>query len=169
MFEAQTVRIESAETRELLNAVRELFVEYGESLDVDLCFQNFAEELAGLPGEYARPAGRLLLASEDGQAVGCGALRCAGEGICEMKRLYVRPTGRGKGVGLALIDALVKEAREIGYQRMRLDTLPSMTKAIAMYRALGFKEIASYRYNPIAGSLFLELDLTVRAEQGDRL
>jgi GNAT superfamily N-acetyltransferase len=141
MFEAQTVHIESAETPELLNAVRELFVEYAESLDVDLCFQNFAEELAGLPGEYARPAGRLLLAGEDGQAVGCGALRCAGEGICEMKRLYVRPTGRGKGVGLALIDALVKEAREI----------------------------ASYRYNSIAGSLFLELDLTMRAEQGDRL
>jgi putative acetyltransferase len=154
------VRIETVESAELLKLVRELFVEYANSLGVDLCFQNFSEELAGLPGEYARPAGRLLLASENGHAIGCGAIRRDGEDVCEMKRLYVRPAARRKGVGIALIDELVKEARAIGYQRMRLDTLPSMTKAIAMYRALGFKEIAPYRYNPIPGSLFLELELT---------
>jgi len=153
------VRIENAKSTESLGAIRELFVEYSKSLDVDLCFQGFAEELAGLPGQYAKPSGRLLLAHEHGQAIGCGALRRVSEEICEMKRLYVRPMARGRGAGLALINALMKGAREIGYAKMRLDTLPSMTKAIALYRALGFKEIAPYRYNPIPGSLFLEMAL----------
>jgi ribosomal protein S18 acetylase RimI-like enzyme len=151
--------VESAESPEQLEFVRELFLEYAQSLEVDLCFQNFSQELAGLPGQYSRPTGRLLLATQNGEVLGCGALRRDAEGICEMKRLYVRPAARGSGIGLALIHELVKEARAIGYQRMRLDTLPSMTKAIALYRSLGFKEIAAYRYNPVPGSLFLELDL----------
>lgn len=155
----QVVRIHHAESPNSLKLVRELFLEYAHSLDVDLCFQDFSQELSDLPGKYARPAGRLLLASEHGNALACGALRPNDDDVCEMKRLYVRPAARGKGLGVALIGELVKEARVIGYQRMRLDTLPSMTKAIALYRSLGFTEVAPYRYNPIPGSLFLEIDL----------
>lgn len=153
------MRIESAESLESLRTVRELFVEYSESLEVDLCFQGFAEELATLPGDYAQPAGRLMLALDGQQAMGCGALRPIEEGVCEMKRLYVRPALRGAGVGGALIDALIKAAREIGYQRMWLDTLPSMATAIAIYRRLGFKNISPYRVNPVPGALFFELQL----------
>jgi putative acetyltransferase len=153
------VRVEDAETAELVRTARDLFVEYSESLGVDLCFQGFAKELATLPGEYAKPTGRLLLAFDEQEAIGCGALRPFSDGVCEMKRLYVRPAFRGKGVGRELIDILIEYAREIGYGRMRLDTLPSMTKALAIYRALGFQEIAPYRINPVAGALFLELNL----------
>ena len=156
------MRIESAESAELVRIVRELFLEYSESLEVDLCFQGFAEELATLPGDYARPAGRLLLAFEELRAAGCGALRRIDDEVCEMKRLYVRPAFRGKGAGRELIDALMHCAREIGYRRMRLDTLPSMTSAIAIYRSLGFKAIAPYRVNPVPGAAFLELDLSAR-------
>jgi putative acetyltransferase len=155
------IRIESAESSALIPVVRELFIEYSESPGIDLCFQGFAEELAGLPGEYARPAGRLLLALEEDRVIGCRALRPMGESVCEMKRLYVRPAFRGKGVGSTLIDSLVRSAREVGYRRMRLDTLPFMTRAISMYRTLGFEEIAPYRANPVPGALFLELDLTL--------
>jgi len=153
------MRIDSAESPGFLRITRELFVEYSQSLEVDLCFQGFAEELARLPGEYARPAGRLMLALDEQQAIGCGALRPIDDDVCEMKRLYVRPTFRGRGVGGALIDALINAAQEIGYQRMRLDTLPSMTRAIAVYRSLGFKNIAPYRINPVPGALFFELEL----------
>jgi putative acetyltransferase len=153
------VRIENAETLELIRAARELFVEYAESLGVDLCFQGFSKELATLPGDYARPAGRLLLALDEEQAVGCGALRPFSDRVCEMKRLYVRPAFRGRGVGGELVGILIASACEIGYERMRLDTLPSMTKAIAIYRALGFQEITPYRINPVPGALFLELNL----------
>src|SRR5579862_1218363 len=152
------MRIESAETPEFVATIRNLFVEYSESLEVDLCFQGFAEELAKLPGDYARPAGRLLLAFQGDEVGGCGALRPLSSDVCEMKRLYVRPAFRGKGAGGAIIDALITSAREIGYQRMRLDTLPSMATAIAIYRSLGFREIAPYRPNPVPGALFFELD-----------
>lgn len=153
------MRIENAESPELIGTVRELFVEYSESLGVDLCFQGFAEELAKLPGDYARPTGRLFVALEGDRGAGCGALRQIGDDACEMKRLYVRPADQGRGVGRELIDALMNSAREIDYARMRLDTLPSMTKAIAIYRTLGFKEIAPYRANPAPGALFLEYRL----------
>lgn len=153
------IRIECAETPEFVATIRKLFVEYSESLEVDLCFQGFAEELAKLPGDYARPAGRLLLAFQGSEVAGCGALRPLSSDVCEMKRLYVRPAFRGKGVGGAMIDALISSARQIGYRRMRLDTLPSMATAISIYRSLGFKEIAPYRANPVPGALFLELDL----------
>ena len=153
------MRIESADSPELIRVVRELFLEYSESLGVDLCFQGFAEELASLPGEYSRPAGRLLVMMDERQAAGCLALRPINATICEMKRLYLRAAYRGKGAGRALIDALIGAAREIGYERMRLDTLPSMTKAIAIYRSLGFQEIPPYRVNPVAGARFLELNL----------
>ena len=141
-----------------------LFREYERSLDVDLCFQGFEQELAGLPGAYAPPAGRLLLAIADGRPAGCGALRPFGEGISEMKRLYVRPWFRGRQVGRRLATALIGEARTIGYACMRLDTLPSMKEAIALYRALGFVETAPYTLNPIPGALFMELDLRIKRD-----
>ncbi|MGA9883581.1 MAG: GNAT family N-acetyltransferase [Candidatus Acidiferrales bacterium] len=156
-------RIETAEAPEFVAITRKLFIEYSESLKVDLCFQGFAEELARLPGEYARPAGRLLLAFDQREAIGCGALRPIDSIVCEMKRLYIRRAFRGKGAGGAMIDALVSAAREIGYQRMRLDTLPLMETAIGIYRTLGFKEIPPYRHNPVPGALYFELDLRMNA------
>ena len=156
------MRIKSAETPEFVRIARELFVEYSESLEVDLCFQDFAGELAKLPGEYARPAGRLMLVFEGQDAVGCGALRPIDDAVCEMKRVYLRPSVRGKGAGRMLIAELIEIARELGYQRMRLDTLPSMKQAMTIYHSLGFREIAPYRVNPVPGAKFLELDLSVR-------
>lgn len=153
------MHIQNAESPEIIPVVRELFLEYSASVGVNFCFQGFAEEVANLPGQYARPAGRLFVALEEGCAAGCGALRRLDEQTCEMKRLYVRPAYRGKGTGRKLIDALMSSAREIGYERMRLDTLPSMTRAIALYRALGFREIPPYWRNPVPGVLFFECDL----------
>jgi putative acetyltransferase len=139
---------------------RELFQEYEKSLGVNLCFQNFEQELAGLPGHYAPPDGRLLLAEYEAQLAGCVALHKWETGICEMKRLYLRPAFRGKGLGRALSETIIAEAREIGYQRMRLDTIePIMKDAVEMYRKLGFREIAPYRPNPIAGAMYMELQL----------
>lgn len=143
--------------------VRSLFEEYAASLDTDLCFQGFAEELAGLPGDYAPPGGRLLLALKDGQTAGCIALRPLNTGVCEMKRLYVRPAFRAHGIGRALVDRLIHEARSAGYQHLRLDTLPSMTGAQALYRRLGFREIAPYYDSPVEGTVFLELQLIGQA------
>lgn len=139
---------------------RELFLEYAQSLGMNLCFQNFEQELAGLPGDYASPDGRLLLAEYEGQLAGCAALHKWEIGICEMKRLYLRPSFRGKGLGRALAEAIIAEARNIGYRRMRLDTIePIMRDAVEMYRKLGFREIAPYRPNPIAGAMYMELQL----------
>jgi ribosomal protein S18 acetylase RimI-like enzyme len=160
------MRIESAESPELIRIVHELFVEYSESLGVDLCFQGFEEELATLPGGYASPAGRLLLMWEEQHVVGCGALRPIDAQVCEMKRLYVRPAFRGKGAGCEFVFALIAAAREIGYERMRLDTLPSMTQAMELYRSLGFTEIAAYRANPVPGASFLELNLNRNKANG---
>ena len=139
---------------------RELFQEYEKSLGVNLCFQNFEQELAGLPGHYAPPDGRLLLAEYEAHLAGCVALHKWETGICEMKRLYLRPAFRGKGLGRALAETIIAEAREIGYQHMRLDTIePIMKDAVEMYRKLGFREIAPYRPNPITGAMYMELQL----------
>ena len=151
--------IKQAESDDALREARALFLEYGASLGIDLNFQQFDEELAGLPGDYAPPAGRLLIAWHDRNAAGCIALRKIEDGISEMKRLYVRPVFRGHDLGRKLAEAVIAEARQIGYTRMRLDTLPSMKSARALYQSLGFKEIAPYRYNPVAGTCFLELTL----------
>jgi len=139
---------------------RELFLEYAESLGFNLCFQNFDGELAGLPGDYAPPEGRLLLVECEGQLAGCVALHALGNGICEMKRLYLRARFRGNGLGRALAERIIAEARQIGYRRIRLDTVePVMKDAVAMYRKLGFKEIAAYCENPMARALYMELEL----------
>jgi len=139
---------------------RELFLEYANSLGFSLCFQNFDKELANLPGDYAPPTGRLLLAEYEGQLAGCVALHKLEREICEMKRLYIRPQFRGKKLGRALADRIIVEARQIGYRRMRLDTVePVMKDAVAMYRKLGFREIAPYTVNPIEGALYMELVL----------
>jgi putative acetyltransferase len=159
MMSATMMQIENADTPELVRLARELFIEYSESLGVDLCFQGFAEELARLPGEYARPAGRLMLVFNGRKAVGCGALRPIDDRVCEMKRVYLWPPVRGKGAGRVLIGTLIETAHELGYEQMRLDTLPSMTRAMEIYRSLGFKEIAPYRVNPVPGASFLELEL----------
>jgi ribosomal protein S18 acetylase RimI-like enzyme len=152
-------RIVEAGGAEALALVRQLFVEYADSLGVDLAFQDFDEELAGLPGAYARPSGGLLLAFDGEAPVGCVAFRPLEPGISEMKRLYVRPSARGAGWGRRLAERVVREARAAGYQRMRLDTLPSMHAALGLYLGLGFRDIAAYRHNPVAGTRFLELDL----------
>ncbi len=142
-----------------LSQVRILFEEYAASLPISLDFQDFASELDSLPGEYAPPAGCLLIATVDEGVAGCVALRRFTDGICEMKRLYVRPAYRGSKIGRALAAAVIEEGRTIGYAAMRLDTLASMTPARALYASFGFAEIAPYRYNPIQGARYMELDL----------
>ncbi len=152
--------IVQATTSVQIAQARELFLEYAQSLGFSLCFQNFDQELADLPGSYAPPEGRLLLAEYDQQVAGCIALHKLEADICEMKRLYVRPQFRGKGLGRILIDRIIAEARQIGYQHMRLDTVePVMKDAVAMYRKIGFREIPPYCNNPMPGALYMELAL----------
>ena len=138
---------------------RHLFEEYARSLDVDLCFQDFASELEDLPGQYAPPRGELLLASWDHSPAGCVALRPLDGAACEMKRLYVRSEFRGHGIGRALIQQIIDVARKAGYRHIRLDSLPSMKSALTLYQQLGFQEIPPYRNNPVAGTVYLELPL----------
>lgn len=154
------MKLIQAESAEEIESARELFLEYAAGLGFSLCFQNFDKELAALPGAYVPPTGRLFLAIQNEQVAGCVAVRKIGDGICEMKRLYVRPTFRGTGLGRTLAERIIETAREIGYDRMRLDTLPGkMDRAIAMYNLLGFKKIPPYYDNPVEGAAFMELKL----------
>jgi len=145
-----------AATESHVEPVRQLFRQYAAELKVDLCFQGFEAELASLPGAYAPPEGRLLLAVEGADVLGCGALRPHAAGVCEMKRLYLLPQARGRGLGRMLAERLISEARSIGYRSMVLDTLPSMGEAQALYATLGFEQRHSYYVTPIAGTVFME-------------
>jgi GNAT superfamily N-acetyltransferase len=152
--------LSQAESLSQIAQARELFLEYEKALGISLCFQGFEQELAGLPGKYAPPSGRLLLGVYQDALAGCVALHALEPAVGEMKRLYLCPAFRGKGLGQAMVDAIVAEARTIGYRRLRLDTIePLMKSAVAMYRRMGFREIAPYCANPVAGTLYMELDL----------
>jgi len=154
------LHIIQAETAEQIEAARILFLEYEAWLGLDLCFQGFETELAELPGKYAMPEGRLLLAYSDESLAGCIALRKLEDGISEMKRLYVRDEFRGQKIGVELIEQLIASAREIGYKKMRLDTYPAkMSKAVSLYESHGFQQIGPYYENPHDGILFMELTL----------
>ncbi|MFN3401395.1 MAG: GNAT family N-acetyltransferase [Ferrovibrio sp.] len=157
---APALSITAATTPDDIAAVRRLFLAYAQSLEFSLCFQGFDEELAGLPGKYAPEArGALLLAKVNGQAVGVVGLRDLGNGIAEMKRLYIDPAGRGHNFGRALTDAVLAEARRFGYRALRLDTFPSMVAANRIYDTLGFRDIPPYYDNPLPGARYRELDL----------
>ncbi len=154
-------RIEAVETVADLATIRALFEAYAASLDIDLGYQGFADELRSLPGAYAPPGGALRLARDaGGSPVGCVALRASSAGRAEIKRLYVTPAGRGGGLGRALAEATIADARRLSYRRIVLDTLPSMTGAQALYRSLGFAEIEPYYDTPISGTIFMGLTLT---------
>lgn len=153
------ITIAQASSPAEIASIRELFLEYAASLEISLCFQHFEEELASLPGKYAPPLGVLLLARDGTESVACGALRPLEQGVCEMKRLFIRPTWRRKGLGRLLGEKIIQAAAEIGYQRMRLDTLDSMKPAIALYESLGFRRIPPYYSNPSERAVFMELEL----------
>src|SRR5574343_2116136 len=156
---AVTLRILSADDHAEIEHVRQFFRNYAAWLGVDLCFQNFAEEMASLPGAYTAPAGRLFFAEVDGKPAGCIGIRPSTESICEMKRLYVEPEMRGLGVGRELALAAIKAAKTLGYRRVMLDTLPAMRIAVKLYRELGFTEAPAYYPAPLEGTMFLALDL----------
>jgi ribosomal protein S18 acetylase RimI-like enzyme len=143
----------------LLEEIRQLFLEYAKSLKIDLTFQNFEAELSTLPGKYGPPDGALILVLVDGNGAGCIALRKLSKDICEMKRLYVRDDYRGLGIGRKLINLIIEAARKLNYSYIRLDTLPTMQKAQELYISFGFYDIEPYVYNPIKGTRFLELEL----------
>lgn len=153
------IRIVNATTPQEIAEARRLFGEYADSLDIDLSFQDFAAELAGLPGSYVPPAGALLLALQGDLPVGCVALRQWEAGTAELKRLYVSPAARGSGLGRTLSSAAIDVARAVSYERVRLDTLPTMASAQRLYEDLGFVEIAPYRFNPVPGTRYMELEL----------
>ncbi len=153
------LEIFEAKTERDIESFRTLLKEYVDSLGIDLSFQNFEEELVNLPGCYARPEGCILLAEYDGKIAGCVALRKLNDEVCEGKRLYVKPQFRGLEIGRKLMEAIIAEARKSGYTHLRGDTLASMTSAQALYASMGFKEIEPYTYNPIEGTIFLELKL----------
>lgn len=153
------IEIHTAQTPDDLESIRVLFREYQQGLGVDLCFQDFQAELEGLPGKYVAPAGALLIAKEGLSACGCVAVRPMEGTICEMKRLFVRPEWRGRGLGRRLARTILDQARSLGYAVMRLDTLDRLTEAMMLYESLGFRRIRAYYDNPLAGVAYWEIDL----------
>jgi ribosomal protein S18 acetylase RimI-like enzyme len=153
------IEFKYANGKNLIEKVKQLFLEYAQSLEVDLYFQDFKTELKNLPGKYGSPDGVLILALVDGKAAGCIALRKISKNICEMKRLYVRKDYRKLGIGKRLINMIIEEAIKLNYHYIRLDTLPTMKRAQDLYASIGFYDIESYRYNPIKGTRFMELNL----------
>ncbi|WP_227434132.1 MULTISPECIES: GNAT family N-acetyltransferase [unclassified Clostridioides] len=157
----QNVILKFVEANDLENLenVKILFTEYSNSLNIDLCFQDFNNELKTLPGKYKKPSGSLILAFVDENLAGCVALKKLEDDVCELKRLYVRDKFRGLKIGKILLEEIVKEAKKIGYTYMRLDTLPSMKSAQGLYEKIGFYDINPYTYNPIEGARYMELKL----------
>ena len=153
------LKIYPAIDRQHIEHFHQLFREYEKYLGFDLCFQDFETELANLPGVYAPPEGCMLLAKYNNKIAGCVTLKKIGEGVCEMKRLYVRPDFRGKAIGRKLSEAIIAEARRIGYKKMRLDSLQRLKEAITLYRSMGFKEIKPYVFNPLDDVVYMELEL----------
>jgi putative acetyltransferase len=153
------IEIGTAQTPEDLESIRGLFRQYQHGLGVDLCFQDFEAELAGLPGKYAAPTGALLIARDGDVACGCVAVRPMEGTICEMKRLFVRPDRRGRGLGRRLAEAILIQARSLGYTTMRLDTLERLTEAMCLYESMGFRRISAYYDNPLIGVVYWELEL----------
>jgi ribosomal protein S18 acetylase RimI-like enzyme len=160
------VKLICVKTKRDIERIKQLFLEYVDTLGFDLHFQNFKQELRNLPGAYASPEGCMMLALDDDEAVGCVALRPLSAGICEMKRLYVKPRCRGKKIGKMLANAIVAEALRCGYERMRLDTVPSMKEARRLYESMGFKQTPAYRHNPVPGALYFELELNQTRLEG---
>ena len=153
------VKILTPDSDELVSKTKALFEEYASSLGFDLSFQNFEEEMATFPQQYSPPKGGLCIAQCRNEIVGCVGIRDLSTDKCEMKRMYVKPKHRGKGLGRALANSIINKARNLGYTKMRLDTIPSMKAACSLYESLGFKEIESYSFNPIEGAKFMELEL----------
>ena len=150
------MKIIKAQTPQDMAQAKALFQAYADTLDFDLAFQGFLQEVSGLPGPYAPPHGAILLAYENGQALGCVALKPLEPKICEMKRLFVRPEVRRKNLGKKLAEAIIHLAKSMGYERMRLDTVPQFAEAISLYKALGFRPIEAYSHNPLEGALYFE-------------
>ncbi|MFA5404220.1 MAG: GNAT family N-acetyltransferase [Ignavibacteria bacterium] len=143
---------------------KDLFVEYANSLNFELCFQKFDEEISNLPEQYSEPTGCIILCYEDKKPIGCVGLRKFGEDICEMKRLYLRKEARGKGTGRMLAEKVIAKAKEFGYKKIQLDTIETMKEAIALYKSMRFKEISPYRFNPVKGVIYMELELSATAD-----
>jgi GNAT superfamily N-acetyltransferase len=160
----KSMKIIHAETAEQMDEIRLLFREYEKFLGVDLCFQSFEKELAGLPGKYAAPDGALLIAFYDQDPAGCVALRKLEDGVCEMKRLFVKDRYRGRGLGQRLAQRIIDEAVRMGYSIMRLDTLDRLKEAMRLYESLGFRRTKPYYHNPLPGVMYLQLDLNRKME-----
>jgi putative acetyltransferase len=167
--EPRSLLLVAADSQARIDLTRELFREYSDALDIDLCFQNFEGELAALPGDYAPPKGGLWLALSGDRAAGCAGMRPLADGICELKRLYVRPEFRGQGLGRRLAQAAMVRATEIGYARMRLDSLASMEEALALYESLGFRHSLPYCHNPSPHAVFMELELRQKSSGQPRI